>query len=88
MIHFARSSGTLISNATAPTIVTSSFNPGTSTALLVGKINWKAGGTPDEFFLFNVTDLGTEPSEGSAIASRASDETVLGSPSAQSRACV
>ncbi|NNC90302.1 MAG: hypothetical protein HKN82_17735, partial [Akkermansiaceae bacterium] len=56
-------------NATAPTVVTSSFNPGTSTALLVGKINWKPGGTPDEFFLFNVTDLGTEPPEGSAIAS-------------------
>ena len=39
------------------------------TALIVGKINWKTNGTPDEFFLFNVTDLDTEPDEADAIAS-------------------
>ncbi len=39
------------------------------TSLIVGKINWKANGTPDELFLFNVTDLQTEPAEGAAIAS-------------------
>jgi len=55
--------------ATTPTVVTSTFNPGTNTALLLGKINWKPGGTPDEFFLFNVTDLTTEPQEAAAIAS-------------------
>lgn len=39
------------------------------TSLLVGKINWKPNGTPDEFFLFNVTDLSVEPSESEAIVS-------------------
>ncbi len=37
--------------------------------LVVGKINWKPAGTPDELFLFNVTDLTTEPEEDEAIAS-------------------
>jgi hypothetical protein len=37
--------------------------------VIVGKINWKPNGTPDEFFLFNVTNLSTEPAEGTAIAS-------------------
>ncbi|GAA5479105.1 hypothetical protein [Haloferula helveola] len=41
-----------------------------ATYLLVGKINWNASGTADEFFLFNVTDpAAPEPGEGSAIAS-------------------
>jgi len=39
------------------------------TSVIVGKINWKPNGTPDEFFLFNVTDLSSEPSEGEAFAS-------------------
>tara|TARA_B110000908_G_scaffold86704_1_gene103568 strand:+ start:229 stop:3081 length:2853 start_codon:yes stop_codon:yes gene_type:complete len=56
-------------NATAPTVVTSTYNPGTATSLLVGKINWKPNGTPDEFFLFNVTDLENEPAENTAIVS-------------------
>jgi hypothetical protein len=38
-------------------------------SLVVGKINWKPDGTPDELFLFNVTDLSTEPDEGDATAS-------------------
>ena len=35
----------------------------------MGKINWKADGAPDELFLFNVTDLSSEPPESAAIAS-------------------
>ncbi len=38
-------------------------------SLIVGKINWKPNGTPDEFFLFNVTDINSEPAEGTAFAS-------------------
>ncbi|MBL7153630.1 MAG: LamG domain-containing protein, partial [Phycisphaerae bacterium] len=44
-------------------------NPLTATSLIVGKINWKPNGTPDELFLFNVTDLSTEPAESEAFAS-------------------
>jgi len=44
-------------------------NPLTAVSLMVGKINWKPNGTPDEYFLFNVTDLTTEPAESEAIAS-------------------
>ena len=41
-----------------------------NTLLLAGKINWKANGTPDEFYFFNVTNpAGSEPAEGSADAS-------------------
>jgi hypothetical protein len=43
--------------------------PTTAVSLIVGKINWKPNGTPDEYFLFNVTDLSTEPAEATAIAS-------------------
>jgi len=43
--------------------------PTTAISLIVGKINWKPNGTPDEYFLFNVTDLSTEPAESEAIAS-------------------
>ena len=44
-------------------------SPTTAVSLIVGKINWKPNGTPDEYFLFNVTDLSTEPAEATAIAS-------------------
>ena len=44
-------------------------DPTTAVSLIVGKINWKPNGTPDEYFLFNVTDLTTEPAEATAIAS-------------------
>ena len=44
-------------------------DPTTAVSLIVGKINWKPNGTPDEYFLFNVTDLSTEPAEATAIAS-------------------
>jgi len=44
-------------------------DPTTAVSLIVGKINWKPNGTPDEYFLFNVTDLTTEPAESEAIAS-------------------
>ena len=56
-------------SSTSPTVVTSTYNPGTATSLLAGKITWRAGGAPDEFHLFNITDLANEPSEASAIAS-------------------
>jgi len=39
------------------------------TSLIVGKIRWKPNGTPDEFFLFNVTDMSKQPDEADAIAS-------------------
>jgi len=44
-------------------------DPLTAITLIVGKINWKPNGTPDEYFLFNVTDMTTEPAEATAIAS-------------------
>jgi hypothetical protein len=44
-------------------------SPTTAVSLIVGKINWKPNGTPDEYFLFNVTNLATEPAEATAIAS-------------------
>ncbi len=44
------------------------------TMLIVGKINWKPVGTPDELFLFNVTDVRLdEPDESAAIASLTAD---------------
>jgi len=44
-------------------------DPITAVSLIVGKINWKPNGTPDEYFLFNITDLTTVPAESEAIAS-------------------
>ncbi len=57
--------------STAPIVVQGTFTPDpiTATVLIVGKINWKADGTPDELYLFNVADLSTEPLEQAAIAS-------------------
>ena len=44
------------------------------TVLAVGKINWKPDGTPDEFFLFNITPGGQpEPAEEDAIATIEAD---------------
>jgi hypothetical protein len=56
---------------TATSFVEGTYTPDPTTAvsLIVGKINWKPNGTPDEFFLFNVTDLSTEPAEETAFAS-------------------
>ena len=63
-------------NSQVATVVVGTFTPilqseGThhDTALIAGKINWKPNGTPDELYLFNVTDLYTEPPESAAIAS-------------------
>jgi len=58
-------------DSTAPIVVQGTFTPEpiTATVLIAGKINWKADGTPDELYLFNVTDLSTEPLEQTAIAS-------------------
>ena len=57
--------------STAPTVVEGTYTPSpqTATNLIAGKINWKADGTPDELFLFNITDMSTEPLEEAAIAS-------------------
>jgi len=55
--------------STVPIVVAGTFNPDVETSLIVGKINWKPNGTPDELYLFNVTDMSTEPLEGAAIAS-------------------
>ena len=44
------------------------------TSLVVGKINWKADGTPDEFYLFNIgSDSQSEPAEADAIATITAD---------------
>ena len=63
-------------NTEEAAFVTSTFTPvlqdGAThhdTALIVGKINWKPNGTPDEFFLFNITDTNVEPDEADAIVS-------------------
>ncbi|MBK1855709.1 arylsulfatase [Verrucomicrobiaceae bacterium 5K15] len=59
-------------NATASTRSASQLNPNDSEGtpfLLAAKINWKPDGTPDEIFVFNITDLSSEPAESEAIAS-------------------
>ncbi|MHC4120441.1 MAG: LamG-like jellyroll fold domain-containing protein, partial [Planctomycetota bacterium] len=58
-------------SVTATTFIEGTYTPEPTTAvsLIVGKINWKPNGTPDEFFLFNVTDLSAEPAESEAFAS-------------------
>ena len=59
-------------NSTITTRVQSTINPNDTenvTFLLAAKINWKPDGTPDEIFIFNITDLTTEPLEEDAIAS-------------------
>ncbi|MGD1978869.1 MAG: hypothetical protein PVJ98_05720 [Akkermansiaceae bacterium] len=60
-------SSTKVSEAT-PTFGT---NAGTSSDvfLFAAKVNWKPDGTPDEIFVFNVTDLTTEPDESTALTS-------------------
>lgn len=47
------------------------FNgPGASDPfLLAAKVNWNPDGTPDEIYVFNITDLTTEPDEADALAS-------------------
>jgi hypothetical protein len=56
-------------DATIESGVSYTPDPITAVSLIVGKINWKPNGMPDEYFLFNVTDLTTEPAESEAIAS-------------------
>jgi len=62
--------------STSPTVAAGTFTQTIQagathhdTSLVVGKINWKPGGTPDELYLFNVTDLSAEPEEANAMAS-------------------
>ncbi len=58
-------------NSTTPIVVAGTYTPDPqdATSLIVGKINWKPDGTADELFLFNVTNLSTEPAESAAFAS-------------------
>lgn len=44
-----------------------------TTYLIVGKIEWNANGTDDDFYLFNVTDVNSEPANGSAFSTRSAD---------------
>ncbi|MBN1442974.1 MAG: hypothetical protein JXA90_09700, partial [Planctomycetes bacterium] len=55
----------------APMIVEGTYfpDPQTSTSLIVGKINWHPSGSPDELFLFNISDMFSEPDEEDAFAS-------------------
>ena len=79
-ISFSAGIGTAVYNGgTSASIVreaTPSFNDGGSNSflssdvfLLAAKINWNPDGTPDEIFVFNITDLTSEPAEGDALAS-------------------
>lgn len=54
-----------------------SFNgPGASDVHLLGmRVNWNESGTLDEVFVFDITDITTEPAEGDAIASATFDWT-------------
>jgi hypothetical protein len=61
-------------NSTAQALSSGSLAANGSVFLLVGKINWKSDGTPDELFLFNIADdTDPEPAEGSAFASQTAD---------------
>ena len=68
-------------NSDSATVDVGSFVPvlqsgGThhDTMLIVGKIIWNPDGTPDELFLFNITDVSMgEPDEEDAIASLTAD---------------
>ncbi len=67
-------------NSDAATVDVGSFQPTLSgthfePVLVLGKINWKPNGTPDELFLFNVTDpiAFNPPDESTAIASLTAD---------------
>jgi hypothetical protein len=43
--------------------------PGASDVhLLAMKVNWNPAGTPDEIFVFDITDISTEPDEADALA--------------------
>jgi hypothetical protein len=62
---------------TAVTKTASSFQPEDDAVYLVAaKINWKEDGTPDEIFVFNITDITSEPAEIDAIASATFDMTL------------
>ncbi|MHC4740665.1 MAG: LamG domain-containing protein [Planctomycetota bacterium] len=62
-------------NSVEATFVKGTYTPAplTATSLIVGKINWKPNGTPDELFLFNITDMSSEPAESEAFASITAD---------------
>ncbi len=68
-------------NSDSATVDVATFTPtlqsgGThfDTMLVVGKINWKPEGTPDELYIFNITDVTQdEPDEAEAVASLTAD---------------
>lgn len=63
-------------NTTSPTVAHSDLYPNemeTTVLLLAAKINWKPDGTPDEIYVFNITDMSAEPDEADAIASDSFD---------------
>ena len=78
----ARNIGTIVYNNSADftrvTEATPTFDgPGASDILLLAmKVNWNPEGTPDEIFVFNITDLTTEPDESTALASDTFDFTL------------
>tara|TARA_B110000908_G_C10244083_1_gene447781 strand:+ start:763 stop:1686 length:924 start_codon:yes stop_codon:yes gene_type:complete len=47
----------------------SNAGPQNTSFLLAAKVNWKPDGQLDEIFVFNITDLTTEPLESAALAS-------------------
>lgn len=64
-------SATVVEGTYIPPFVDGSSHHDVS--LVVGKINWKPDGTPDELFLFNITEGSGEPAEGDAIAALTAD---------------
>ncbi len=68
-------------NSESATVDVATFTPvlqdgGThfDTMLVVGKINWKPEGTPDELYIFNISDVTeNEPEEAEAVASLTAD---------------
>lgn len=72
-------------NATSATRIESAFSPNGDneniTFLLAAKINWKPDGTPDEIYVFNITDLTAAPDELDAIASNTFDMPLVGQQS-------
>ena len=78
----ARGIGTIVyDNSTSfsftPEATATFDGPGTSSVHLLGmKVNWNESGTPDEIFVFDITDITTEPLEGAALASATFDWTL------------
>jgi len=71
-------------DTTATALTQSDLNPNdfeNQAFLLAAKINWKPDGTPDEIFVFNITDITTEPDELDALTSDTFDMPLAGQQS-------